>query len=192
MLCYLTMVGFVSTPVPQAFLVPDRDVTIKELAGLASFQENKCYSCHSVQGVGMKHAPDLWRVARKRTPQWIEDLLKDPDTTLGEPGEMVQYFLSDKEIGALTAYVSSLDLSDYRAKRIDPAVFQGASVVYDNECLACHRIGGEGNGRDVPGTFKGDELAQFLSGEKGHHTRMPMVMNRDDAEKVARFFAAME
>ena len=130
---YLTLIAEVSSPLPGKFFAPDRQLSVKELAGLALFEKNVCYCCHSIEGVGMKNAPDLWKVGTKRDPEFLRNLLKDPDKTLGKKGKMVKYHLDDTDREALVSYLHSLDLTRYKAKRIESSLFRSAHIIYRNQ-----------------------------------------------------------
>jgi ubiquinol-cytochrome c reductase cytochrome b subunit len=135
-LLLLTLVAYVSSPLPGKFFAPDRPdrpLQVKELAGMALFEKNVCYSCHSIEGIGMKHAPDLWKVGTKRDANYIRDLLKDPDKTIGTKGKMVSYKIDSADINALVGYLSSINFMRYDRKIVEPAVFRSAYIVYRNE-----------------------------------------------------------
>ncbi len=133
LILYLTLIAEVSSPLPGKFFVPDRPLAVKELAGLALFEKNVCYCCHSMKGVGMKNAPDLWKTASKRDAQYLRNLLKDPDKTLGKKGQMVTYHMDDADREALVSYLGSIDFMRYNSKLIEPAVFRSAHIIYRNE-----------------------------------------------------------
>ncbi len=133
LILYLTMVAEVSSPLPGKFFAPDRQLTVKELAGLALFEKNVCYACHSIEGVGMKNAPDLWKVGTKRDAEFLRNLLKDPDKTLGKKGKMVTYHLTDPDRDALVSYLQALDFTSYSSNRVEPVIFRSAYLVYSSE-----------------------------------------------------------
>ncbi len=126
---YLTLVAYVSSPMPDKFFAPDRPLSNQELAGMALFQKNVCSSCHSIKGVGMKHAPDLWKVGAKYNKDYIKSILKDPDHVLGK-GKMVKYYMDDIDLGALSSYLVSLDFIHYNSKTVEPSVFRDAYKTY--------------------------------------------------------------
>jgi ubiquinol-cytochrome c reductase cytochrome b subunit len=133
LILYLTMVAEVSSPLPGKFFAPNRPLSVKELAGLALFEKNVCYACHSIEGVGMKNAPDLWKVGTKRDAEFLRNLLKDPDKTLGKKGKMVTYHLTDPDRDALVSYLQALDFTSYSSNRVEPAIFRSAYLVYGSE-----------------------------------------------------------
>jgi ubiquinol-cytochrome c reductase cytochrome b subunit len=130
---FLTLIAHISSPLPGKFFAPERPLAVKELAGLALFEKNVCYCCHSMEGIGMKNAPDLWKVASKRDAEYIRNLLKDPDKTIGKKGKMVKYHLDDADREALVSYLGSVDFMRYKSKLIEPSVFRSAHIIYRNE-----------------------------------------------------------
>ncbi len=187
---YLTLIAYISSPLPGRFFAPDRPLTVKEMAGMALFEKNVCYSCHSIRGVGMKHAPDLWYVGLKHDPGWLEALLKDPDATLGVKGKMVTYHMGQADVDALVAYLRSIDFRHSTARTIDPRLFRGAYSFYQMDCLSCHRIGKEGTGEDLLGAVrqrKAGELARYLMSDEKHRSLVKREIPADTAEGIAAF-----
>jgi ubiquinol-cytochrome c reductase cytochrome b subunit len=131
-LIYLTLVAHVSSPIPGRYFAPDRPLKIKELAGMALFEKNVCSSCHSITGIGMKNAPDLWKVGTKRDKEYLIKLLKDPDSVLGK-GKMVKYYMDDIDLEALADYLRSLDFMHYHSKMIEPSEFRNAYKKYRSD-----------------------------------------------------------
>ncbi|MBI4277395.1 MAG: cytochrome b N-terminal domain-containing protein [Armatimonadetes bacterium] len=116
---YLTSVTATSTPRPRTFKVAEGRVTPQVLRGIQVYDRLGCASCHSIQGAGMKSAPDLWRVGARRSSEWIAQLLQDPQKAL--PGTvMFRYRLSEDELQALVAYLASLDLERHRPVEVLP------------------------------------------------------------------------
>jgi quinol-cytochrome oxidoreductase complex cytochrome b subunit len=187
---YLTLTAYISSPLPGRFFAPDRQLTVKELAGVALFEKNVCYSCHSIRGVGMKHAPDLWYVGLKHESGFFVSLLRNPDATLGVKGAMVTYHMSPADIDALVTYLTSLDFRHSNAKTVDPGLFRGAYSFYQMDCLSCHRIGNEGTGDDrlgAAGRPKGGDLVRYLMADEKHRSLMKRDVTKDAAESIATF-----
>ena len=146
---YMTLVAHISTPLPGKFFAPDRALEIKELAGMALFEKNVCYCCHSIKGVGMKHAPDLWKVGVKRDKEYVEKLLKDPDKVIGK-GKMVKYYIDKYDRDALVSYITSIDLINYNEKTVEPEVFRRAYRLYRSALSNNRGTIGERVGEDLP------------------------------------------
>jgi ubiquinol-cytochrome c reductase cytochrome b subunit len=194
LLLYLTMVGAFSSADPQKFFGPDRRLTVKELAGLALFAQNNCYSCHSIKGVGMKHAPDLWRAGEKRERAWLENLLKDPNKTIGKKAKMVKYHLSTEDLDALVTYLQGLDLHRNQSRHVAPELFLGASAFYHSHCLSCHRIGQEGKGEDlVNATRKKTDAAlrRYLTDDENHRFVVQRTLPPETVAQISAFLRAL-
>ena len=192
---YLTLVAYVSSPLPGRFFAPDRPLTVKEMSGMALFEKNVCYSCHSIRGIGMKHAPDLWYVGLKHAPGWFEGLLRDPDTTLGVKGAMVTYHMSDADIAALVAYLTAIDFRHSRAKAVDPQLFRGAYAFYQADCLSCHRVGREGTGDNLTAVVRqrtNEDLVRYLTSDEKHRSLMKRDVPSDAAETMAGFLGGLQ
>ena len=179
---YLTLIAEVSSPLPGKFFAPDRPLAVKELAGMALFEKNVCYCCHSIEGIGMKNAPDLWKVGTKRDVEFLRNLLKDPDKTLGKKGKMVKYHLDDADREALVSYLRSIDFTHYKATRIEPALFRSAHILYRSE---------QGiTDREVSGRTQ--QIAELLLKNKEElQEKSPLAKtSREEIARLAGYFAA--
>lgn len=185
---YLTVIAASSTPRPGVYLTSPGFPSPKLLAGVALFEEKGCPSCHSIQGKGMKLAPDLYRVGARRDAEWLTKLLTDPRSVFASPS-MVKYSLPPEDLGALVFYLSSLDLTR-GVHRIPQTVVAGGAAVYRHGCLGCHRIGREGKVGGValgpPRAKDGAGLAGYLSGESGH-PRLSAPVTAEEASVIATY-----
>jgi len=144
---YLTLIAHISTPLPGKFFAPDRSLKLNELAGMSLFEKNVCYCCHSIKGIGMKHAPDLWKVGTKRDKKYVTELLKDPDKVLGK-GKMVKYYIDKYDIDALASYILSIDFMKYNEKIIEPPVYRGSYMLYREHISQILKKEGADKGKD--------------------------------------------
>ncbi len=79
---------------------------IKE--GRAIMDNNKCFSCHSINGVGGTVAPSLNGVKYRKSPEMIFRWIKSPYSI--KPGTaMPQYPFSDEQIGKIVSYLETVD-----------------------------------------------------------------------------------
>jgi ubiquinol-cytochrome c reductase cytochrome b subunit len=75
--------------------------------GALVYQENRCGTCHQVNGVGVKFGPVLNGLAKRRAASWVEAHFADPPKLV--PGSMMPpYKLSPKDLNNLTTYLMSL------------------------------------------------------------------------------------
>jgi ubiquinol-cytochrome c reductase cytochrome b subunit len=178
---FLTLIAYISSPLPGKFFAPDRPLEIKELAGMALFERNVCYCCHSIEGVGMKHAPDLWKVSSKRDANYIRDLLKDPDKTIGKKGQMVKYHLDTDDTDALVKYLGSIDFMRYKRRIVEPGVFRSAYIIYKE-------------GKDITDTdFKGREekiMTLLTQNKEELKAKSPLAKtSNEEIASIAHYFA---
>jgi len=71
------------------------------------YQVNQCSNCHTANGEGMKVGPDLNGLARRRTPEWIEEQIRRPQSHFKE-SMMPPVDLSPRDMERLVAYLLSL------------------------------------------------------------------------------------
>ena len=75
--------------------------------GALVYQVNQCGSCHTANGEGMKVGPALNGVARRRTPEWIEEQIRRPQSHFPET-MMPGLDLARRDMERLVAYLLSL------------------------------------------------------------------------------------
>ena len=75
--------------------------------GAVVYQVNQCGSCHTANGEGMKVGPALNGVARRRTPEWIEEQIRRPQSHFPE-SMMPPLDLAHRDMERLVAYLLSL------------------------------------------------------------------------------------
>ncbi len=81
-------------------------------AGKAVYAKNKCQTCHSIAGVGSKMSP-LDGVGSKHTPEELREWITNPVPLIAKLPKkpkvtMKAYKMSDEDLNALIAYMSSL------------------------------------------------------------------------------------
>jgi len=75
--------------------------------GALIYLANRCGSCHTVNGVGMKIGPPLNGLAKRQSRSWVEEHFLDPQKL--SPGSfMPPYKLSAKDLDNLTSYLFAL------------------------------------------------------------------------------------
>lgn len=75
--------------------------------GQAIYEEQSCDACHGADGLGTPGAPSLMGIATKYPGGELAALLKAPTSRMAEGG-MTPLDLSDADVAALVAYVTSL------------------------------------------------------------------------------------
>jgi cytochrome c553 len=75
--------------------------------GQAAFKSNGCYGCHMIGNFGTPIGPDLSRVGRKYSPEYLARWLRDP--AMQRPSaHMPALELSEDDVRALADYLNSL------------------------------------------------------------------------------------
>ncbi len=90
----------------QSNAVGDANFGSYEYNGKALFHGAGCSLCHVIGIRGGEVGPALTYIARKRNPQELERLLRNPDTVL-PGGKMPQLYLNAHQIKALVGYLNS-------------------------------------------------------------------------------------
>lgn len=104
-----------------------------------------CQGCHVLPinlNLG-KVGPGLNNIAKKTSPEWIADWLKQPEK-FAPNTRMPNFYLTDEQTNDITAYLLSVSKeSDFKtAYKYDGSgnSSKGKSLVADIGCMACHAI----------------------------------------------------
>ncbi len=135
-------------------------ITPQVIHGKDLWDHNNCMGCHTIMGEGAYYAPELTKVYERRGEVFIKSMLKDPASMYPGQRKMQQYNFTDEEINSLVAFlkwVGEVDLNGFPAKPdMGPAAAKAATmtlsqiptptrpVVYDQVCVACHALQGQG------------------------------------------------
>jgi len=134
------------------------------VAGKKAFERHNCNDCHTILGFGGYYAPDLTRAWSRLGEDTIRRRLTEPEVAFADSyRKMPQQHLEEQEIADLVRYlqwVSNIDNHDWppqhseaRWKRSTERLLASASLspaaalVKQEDCLACHALGGEGERR---------------------------------------------
>ncbi len=86
--------------------------TPEEFAGLPKgeklFIRRNCWICHTIHGKGGKLAPDLSKVGKRRSEEWMIRHFKDP-RSVSQKSFMPQFNLTDTQIMELVDYLKTLE-----------------------------------------------------------------------------------
>lgn len=125
-------------------------------AGKDLWDSNNCMGCHTLMGEGAYYAPELTRVYERRGPAFMNAMLRDPAAMYPGQRQMTNYHFTDEEIDALIAFlkwVGEVDLQGFPPKPslVQVAVTTGGLAnaadrpqVFNQICIACHALGGQG------------------------------------------------
>lgn len=124
------------------------------------WDSSNCMGCHTLLGEGAYYAPELTRVYERRGPAFITAMLKDPEAMYPGQRRMQNYGFDDGQIADLVAFlqwIGTMDLNGFPAKPTLGAVAVAASasgevvagtgdrpMVFNQMCIACHSLGGQG------------------------------------------------
>ncbi|MFO0675308.1 MAG: c-type cytochrome [Polyangiaceae bacterium] len=124
------------------------------------WDENNCMGCHTLFGEGAYYAPELTRVHQRRGPEFIRAMLRDPEAMYPGQRKMQRYKLSADDIEALVAFFAwagRVDLNGFpptpnlipQAVQVGPAsgaiaITSNRPLVFNQLCIACHALGGQG------------------------------------------------
>ncbi len=131
-----------------------------EEKGKKLFESVGCQACHTLNGKGEKHAPDLSNIGNKVSADWLVTWVGAPHS-YNPKSKMPDLRLKKEQASDIAAYLiqfgEKATIPGLEAKLKDPAIIKhGENVVRRRGCFACHDIKGmETEGRIAP------ELSSF-------------------------------
>ena len=128
--------------------------------GKAIWEASNCMGCHTILGEGAYYAPELTKVYERRGPDFMRAMLRDPEAMYPGQRRMQQYHFTAEQIDDLVAFlewIGKMDLNGFPAKAalmpIAVPAEAGAGgvakasnrpLVFNQMCVACHSMGGQG------------------------------------------------
>jgi mono/diheme cytochrome c family protein len=133
------------------------DLAVTQIAGKELWTQKKCVDCHTLTD---KAEGKLTPVPNKGTDEWFQEHIeKESPVVLREAtSKRKKRRVLKAEIAALDAYLYQSDAET--KKRIDSmseAVYEGAYLVYQNNCINCHTIAGIGKESGPDLTYVADK-----------------------------------
>src|SRR5512141_393778 len=98
-------------------------------AGKWVWQKYNCNDCHTILGIGGYYAPDVTKVAKYRTHDWLERFLRDPQGVWAAKRQMPKFNFAPGEVEDLVAFldwVGNIDTNGWPPK---PMMFAAAPEV---------------------------------------------------------------
>lgn len=182
------------------------------IEGKHIWDEKNCMGCHTLLGEGGYYAPELTLVYERRGPAFIRAMLEDPEAMYPDQRKMLAYDLTDHEIESLIAFFRWIGEMDLNGFPPEPLLFPVATVgadtvveqrnrpkVFNQMCIACHALGGQGG--DVGPSLDGigdrmtqDEIVVWLTDpqEVQPGTAMPdLPLSEADIRELAAFLSTL-
>lgn len=143
-------------------LTHEDKITPAVARGKDLWDSNNCMGCHTLLGEGAYYAPELTRVYERRGPAFIGAMLRDPEKMYPGQRKMKNYHFKESEIDDLIAFfawIGEMDLGGFPPKPSLVSVVtptgsaNGGAViatagrrpqVFNQLCIACHALGGQG------------------------------------------------
>lgn len=131
-------------------------ITPAVIRGKNLWDQSNCMGCHTLLGEGGYYAPELTRVYRRRGPDFIRAMIRDPEAMYPGQRRMQNYHFSPAQIDDLVAFLQWIDGMDLNGFPAAPtlnavAMPSGAMAptvdrpqVFNQLCVACHSLGGRG------------------------------------------------
>jgi len=210
---------FAHLSVPDARHHPSRaeqtnaaNLTPQAIAGKHLWDKNNCMGCHTILGEGAYYAPELTKVYERRGPEFIKAMLRDPEAMYPGQRRMVKYDFTDAELEAMVAFlkwIGEMDLNGFPPEpTLLPVAVPGADVVaaverpkvFNQLCIACHSLGGQGGIvgpalDDVGNRLTYDNLIPWLTDPQKIKpgTAMPKLpLSSADIVELASFLSQMK
>lgn len=133
-------------------------------AGERLFTEKECIGCHSIGGKGGNVGPALDKVAERRSPDWIMQHFRNPQSV--SPGSvMPQFDLSEQQVRALTEFLLSISdpnvIGFLKIPSMMSPVDRGKAVFKKYGCAGCHGKEGSG-GVPNPNSKTGQQVPKLI------------------------------
>ncbi len=140
----------------------EENITDAVIRGKDLWDHNNCMGCHTILGEGAYYAPELTKVYTRRGPSFIKAMLKDPEAMYPGERKMQNFHFKDEEIEDLVAFlkwIGEMDLNGFPAPAnlvqvavANPsgagekavATTQDRPQIFNQMCVACHSLGGQG------------------------------------------------
>lgn len=160
----LTTATFVALTVDTFAKVPAQtnqaNLTESAIRGKDLWDANNCMGCHTILGEGAYYAPELTKVFERRGEPFIRAMLKDPQSVYPGQRRMQKYDFTEENITDLVAFlkwIGEMDLNGFPPKpdlgsvavpastKPDPIASQrDRPQIFNQMCIACHALGGQG------------------------------------------------
>jgi len=174
--------------------------------GRILFSSLGCSGCHLAPGYedAWKVGPELTNIHEKTTMNWIKRWILNP-RSFKPTTRMPQFKITDEEAGAMAQYLASTShpqpaTDEEKSLLAKGNPEEGKKLFNDLACIACHRIGEEGDVFAPNLSFTGSKvrpewLIRWLKNPRDYspHGRMPnMRMTDDEIAHVASYLLSLK
>ena len=192
------------------------NLTPQAIAGKHLWDRHNCMGCHTILGEGAYYAPELTKVYERRGPEFIKAMLTDPEAMYPGQRRMVTYDLTEEEKEALVAFFKWIGEMDLNGFPPEPALlpvavqtpvpgeavaaFAPPPKVFNQLCIACHSLGGQGGVvgpplDDVGNRLSYDDLVPWITDPQKIKpgTAMPKLpLTSADIAELASFLSKLK
>lgn len=191
-----------------------REMDPRVVKGKHLWDVSNCMGCHTLLGEGGYYAPELTKVYQRRGEPFIRAMLKDPQAMYPGERKMEQYNFTDEQIGDLVAFlkwIGTMDLNGFPPvpKLVNLAVPAGDAPIaervgqpkiYNQMCIACHSLNGQGGAvgpaLDQVGDRKNkEELVLWLTDplKVKADSKMPKLpLTNEDIKELAAYLSQLK
>lgn len=196
------------------------NITEAVIRGKNHWDTNNCAGCHTLLGEGAYYAPELTQVYARRGESFVRAVIKDPEAMYPGQRKMVNYHFNDDQISDLIAFlkwIGEMDLNGFPPKPdlMSTAVVPGATgdasqapvaqrmnrpMVFNQMCIACHSLNGQGGKigpalDDVGDRRDRANIVQWLTDPQSVKpgTLMPKLpLSKEDISELAAFLSELK
>lgn len=129
------------------------------IEGKHLWDKSNCMGCHTLLGEGGYYAPELTKVYERRGPAFIRAVIEDPQGMYPGQRKMYEYDFTDHQVESLVAFfewIGGMDLNGFPPEPVlfavaaptgsgdDVATRSNRPQIYNQMCVACHALNGQG------------------------------------------------
>jgi nitric oxide reductase subunit C len=191
------------------------NLTASAIRGKHLWDTNNCMGCHTLLGEGAYYAPELTKVYTRRGEAFINAMLEDPAKMYPGERKMVKYDFTQQQRNDLIEFfkwIGEMDLNGFPPKpnlgsvavpNSEPASSLPLAIqadrpqVFNQICVACHTLNGQGGniGPALDGIGDRRDLAYLTAWLKDPlavkpDSKMPkMPLSDSDITELAAFLS---
>lgn len=210
LLCATAFIGLTVDTFQRIPAQTHDDAITEEVArGKDLWERSNCMGCHTLFGEGAYYAPELTKVMDRRGEAFVRAMLLSPESMYPGERKMQDYGFTEDEVSDLMAFLrwcGQVDLNGFPAEPplMPPpstaAATDGRPAIFDQVCVACHSLGGQGGqvGPALDGVglrLSNEELHRWLEDPLAFKpdARMPKLpLSPQQIDELALFLGARQ